>query len=94
MARDGWFDGQGVDLFQIGVQGRKEEWNAYLKDGVVDVAELKKQLDLVKLRLAKMEPNLSDEQHREVTELIYDYELFNKLLMDYVCATKSYPLLR
>ena len=94
MAKDGWFDGQGMDLFKIGTAGRGKEWEAYLADGVVDIGELKKQFAIVKDRLRKLEPKLSDALHKEVTELIMDYELLNKLIVDFATKSQCYPLLK
>ncbi len=81
MARDGWFDGQGIDLFKNALDKRKKEWDEIMADGEVSEKEIKMQKAVIIKKLKRIEPELGDSQHRMLTDVLIDYELLIRMLM-------------
>ncbi len=81
MARDGWFDGQGVDLFKNALDKRKKEWEKYIADGKIDENEIKMQKAIIINKLKRFENELGDAQHRKLTDILIDYELLVSMLI-------------
>ncbi len=81
MDRDGWFDGQGIDLFKNALDKRKKEWDEIMADGVVSEKEIKMQKAVIIKKLKRIESELGDSQHRLVTDVLIDYELLIRMLM-------------
>ena len=81
MARDGWFDGQGVDLFKNALDKRKKEWEKFIADGKIDDKEIKMQKAIIIGKLKRFEDELGESQHRKLTDILIDYELLVRMLM-------------
>lgn len=81
MARDGWFDGKGIDLFKNALDKRQKEWDEIMADGIVSDKEIKKQKAIIIKKLKHLEPELGDSVHRKVTDILIDYELFIRMLI-------------
>jgi hypothetical protein len=81
MPRDGWFDGEGIDLFKNALDKRTKEWDEIIADGIVDEKEIKKQKTIIINKLKRVESELGDTQHRKVTDILIDYELLIRMLL-------------
>ncbi|MCI0343793.1 MAG: hypothetical protein L0216_22030 [Planctomycetales bacterium] len=74
-ARDGWFDGRGVELNNSTVRARRAAWERILREGAVPAdARVRLRQEIYK-RLQSVEPRLPDDVHRELTEILVGYEM-------------------
>lgn len=84
MARDGWFDGEGLDLLRDEFLDTHAGWQKYIADGQITAGEILEQEAKIISMLKKLEPKLSDEQHAELTAVLLEYEvLINMSLIHY-----------
>jgi hypothetical protein len=84
MARDGWFDGQGIDLLRDDFLEEHPRWQRYIADGQISAAEILDQESCIIEMLKKLEPTLSDTQHQALTSVLLEYEvLINMALVHY-----------
>ena len=90
MARDGWFDGKGVDLLRDEFLEEHASWRRYIADGQITAAEILEQETRIVEMLTKIEPTLSDEQHESLTKVLLEYEvLVNMALVHYPSVMDS-----
>lgn len=81
MARKSWLDEKGETTLIDGYAQQSSDFIAAMADGTIDKDEVEKQeAKLVEL-IKKVEPNLSDEQHAEITELLCELSTFNVMQM-------------
>ncbi|MGQ9493842.1 MAG: hypothetical protein ACUVR2_08780 [Anaerolineae bacterium] len=72
MARKSWFDEQSNEpLFSKYVE-QMDSWQRALEDGVVQPEEVEQQAERVAEMLRTLEPKLSDELHKELTNIFYE----------------------
>ena len=84
MARDGWFDGQGVDLLRDEFLEEHAAWLRYIADGQITASEILEQEGRIIEMLTKVEPTLNDDQHAALTKVLLEYEvLVNMALVHY-----------
>lgn len=84
MARDGWFDGEGLDLHRDEFLDGHAGWQKYIADGQITAGEILEQEAKIIAMLKKLEPKLSDELHAELTGVLLEYEvLINMALIHY-----------
>lgn len=72
MARASWFDERSNELSFSKYVEKMDSWQQALADGVVQPEELSRQQERVTDLLRKLEPTLSDEQHKALTEIFYE----------------------
>jgi hypothetical protein len=90
MARDGWFDGKGVDLLRDEFLVTHPGWQKYIADGEIDAAEILEQENRIIGMLRELEPKLSDAQHEMLTKTLLEYEvLVNMALVHYPSVMDS-----
>lgn len=75
MARDGWFDGKGLELNNSTVRARREDWARILADGKISSDERMRLRQEIYRRLQSLEPRLADPEHAELTEILVGYEM-------------------
>ena len=80
MARDGWFDGKGYELFQNIYEQRKKEIQEYWADGKIDENEINMQKQKIIDALTKIEPKLDDDIHAALTQIFIDWALFDRMM--------------
>jgi hypothetical protein len=84
MARDGWFDGKGLDLYREEFLENHAGWQRYIADGQITASEILEQEAKITSMLKTLEPRLSDELHEELTRILLEYEvLVNMCLIHY-----------
>lgn len=84
MAKDGWFDGKGIDLLRDDFLEDHPRWQRYIADGQITAAEILEQENCIIEMLEELEPTLSDEQHAALTKVLLEYEvLINMALVHY-----------
>jgi len=84
MARDPWFDGQGIDLLRDDFIEEHPRWQRYIADGQITAAEILEQENCIIDMLKKLEPSLNDQQHEALTKVLLEYEvLINMALVHY-----------
>lgn len=84
MARDPWFDGQGIDLLRDDFIEEHPRWQRYIADGQITAAEILEQESCIIGMLEKLEKTLSDSQHEALTKVLLEYEvLINMALVHY-----------
>lgn len=84
MARDPWFDGQGIDLLRDDFIEEHPRWQRYIADGQISAAEILEQENCIISMLEKLEPTLNDSQHDALTKVLLEYEvLINMALVHY-----------
>ncbi|MBM3462676.1 MAG: hypothetical protein FJX76_11295 [Armatimonadetes bacterium] len=84
MARDGWFDGKGLDLYRNDFLDTHPGWQRYIADRKITAGELLEQELKIATMLKEMEPHLPDEAHEKVTRVLLEYEvLVNMALIHY-----------
>ncbi len=84
MAKDGWFDGKGIDLLRDDFLEDHPRWQRYISDGQITAAEILEQENTIIGMLETLEPSLSDEQHAALTKVLLEYEvLINMALVHY-----------
>ena len=75
MARDGWFDGKGLDLVNSTRVALKDKWDTFLMDGVISADEKVKLRQEIYKDLKELEPSLDDQIHAELTKILIKYEM-------------------
>ena len=81
MARKSWLDDKGETTLIDGYAQQSTDFIQAMADGTIDDSEVETQeAKLVEL-MKKIEPNLSDEQHAEMTELLCELSAFNVMQM-------------
>lgn len=84
MARDRWFDGKGLDLYRQDFLEAHPGWQKYIEDGQITAGEILEQETKIANMLKKLEPQLSDELHDQLTRVLLEYEvLVNMALVHY-----------
>lgn len=84
MARDGWFDGEGLELHRDEFLDAHPGWQKYIADGQITAGEILEQEAKIISMLKKIEPKLSDDLHGELTQIFLEYEvLINMALIHY-----------
>lgn len=81
MARDGWFDGRGLDLINSTREALQEKWNTFLEDGIISSSECIRLRREIYDKLAELEPHLDDDTHRRLTPILVLYEMLVELQM-------------
>ncbi|HPZ08955.1 MAG TPA: hypothetical protein PL110_12620 [Candidatus Eremiobacteraeota bacterium] len=71
MARDGWFDQKGDEIYLAKLKGIRK----YLLDNKITPDEVAEQHQKIYDKMKQLEPKLSDELHAELTDILYEYEL-------------------
>ena len=90
MERDGWFDGNGVDLLRDEFLEDHAGWRRYIADGQITAAEILEQETRIIEMLKEVEPTLSDSQHAALTKVLLEYEvLVNMALVHYPSVMDS-----
>jgi hypothetical protein len=90
MARDGWFDGQGVDLLRDEFLEDHDGWRRYIADGQITASEILEQESRIIEMLKEVEPTLNDKQHEALTKVLLEYEvLVNMALVHYPSVMDS-----
>ena len=81
MARKSWLDDKGESTLIDGYAQKSTAFIEAMADGTIDDSEVESQeAKLVEL-MKKIEPNLNDEQHAEMTELLCELSTFNVMQM-------------
>jgi hypothetical protein len=75
MARDGWFDGKGIDLHRNSFLDKHSGWKRYIADGRISASEMLEQETRVLDLIAKLEPLLDDPLHHTLSEIFLEYEV-------------------
>jgi polyhydroxyalkanoate synthesis regulator phasin len=79
MARDGWFDGKGLDLVNSTREALQEQWDILMQDGVVSPDERVRLRQEIYKSLKKLEPRLGNEIHKDLTAILVKYEMLIEL---------------
>ncbi len=88
--RDGWFDGEGLDLLREQFLDHHEGWKKYIEDGQITAEEILEQENKIIGMLTELEPMLSDEVHEKLTKALLEYEvLVNMALIHYPSVMDS-----
>lgn len=83
-ARDGWFDGKGIDLHRDDFLDNHAGWKRYMEDGQITAGEILEQEARITHMLKQLEGSLTDEQHAKLTKILLEYEvLVNMALIHY-----------
>jgi polyhydroxyalkanoate synthesis regulator phasin len=75
MARDGWFDGRGLELNNSTVRARRADWERMLSDGAITRDDRMRLRQEIYRRLQNLESRLGDQEHAELTEILVGYEM-------------------
>lgn len=75
MARDGWFDGKGLELNNSTLRARRADWERLLSRGDVPADERMRLRQELYRRLQAIEPGLTDAEHAELTAILVGYEM-------------------
>lgn len=90
MSRDGWFDGQGLDLLREEFLDSHEGWKKYIEDGQITALEILEQENRIISMLSALEPALADDVHAKLTDALLEYEvLVNMALIHYPSVMDS-----
>lgn len=90
MSRDGWFDGQGLDLLREEFLDSHEGWKKYIEDGQITALEILEQENRIVSMLTELEPSIDDEIHQRLTAVLLEYEvLVNMALIHYPSVMDS-----
>jgi len=81
MARKSWLDDKGESTLIDGYAQQSTDFIQAMADGTIDDSEVEKQEAKLVTLMKKIEPNLSDEQHAEITELLCELSAFNVMQM-------------
>ena len=81
MARDGWFDGRGLDLTNSTREALEEKWASFLKDGRISEDECVRLRQEIYDALRGIEPDLDDAIHGRLTSILVMYEMLVELQM-------------
>lgn len=79
MARDGWFDGKGLDLVNSTREALRERWETFLEDGEISADERVRLRQEIYRDLHALEPRLDDALHEELTRILVKYEMLIEL---------------
>jgi len=90
MARKSWLDDKGETTLIDGYAQQSTDFIQAMADGKIDESEVEQQETKLVALMKKIEPNLSDEQHEEMTELLCELSTFNVMQMLHVLH-KSRP---
>jgi polyhydroxyalkanoate synthesis regulator phasin len=75
MARDGWFDGRGLELNNSTLRARRTDWERMLSDGEITRDDRMRLRQEIYRRLQELESRLGDQEHAELTEILVGYEM-------------------
>lgn len=90
MARDGWFDGKGIDLLRDEFLETHEGWQSYIADGQITAGEILEQETRIVQMLREIEPLIEDSVHEKLTKVLLEYEvLVNMALVHYPSVMDS-----
>lgn len=79
MTRANWFsNGKQNHLFQQSVE-RMESWQNAIEDGVITDEELQEHLEYTSDLLRQLEPQLSDNLHALVTQILLEMAVLNAM---------------
>ena len=81
MARKSWLDDKGESTLIDGYAQQSADFIEAMADGRIDDSEVEAQEAKLVALMKKIEPNLSDEQHAEMTELLCELTSFNVMQM-------------
>jgi len=81
MARKSWLDDKGETTLIDGYAQQSSTFIQAMADGNIDDKEVEQQEAKLVALMKKIEPNLSDEQHAEITELLCEMSAFNVMQM-------------
>jgi len=81
MARKSWLDDKGETTLIDGYAQQSTDFIQAMADGKIDKGEVEQQEAKLVALMKKIEPNLSDEQHAEITELLCEMSAFNVMQM-------------
>ena len=88
--KDGWFDGQGLDLLREDFLDHHEGWKKYIADGQITAEEILEQENRIVSMLRVIEPALPTETHKRLTDILLEYEvLVNMALIHYPSVMDS-----
>ncbi|MHC5038915.1 MAG: hypothetical protein ACYTHM_16520 [Planctomycetota bacterium] len=81
MARDGWFDGRGLDLINSTREALKDKWASFQKDGRISKDECVRLRQEIYRALREIEADLDDGIHQRLTPILVMYEMLVELEM-------------
>ena len=81
MARKSWLDEKGETTLIDGYAQQSSAFIEAMADGKIDKDEVAQQEAKLVALMKKVEPNLSDVQHGEMTELLCELSAFNVMQM-------------
>ena len=88
--KDGWFDGQGLDLLREDFLDHHEGWKKYIEDGQITAEEILEQENRIVSMLRVIEPELDPAIHKKLTDILLEYEvLVNMALIHYPSVMDS-----
>ncbi len=88
--KDGWFDGHGLDLQREDFLDHHDGWKKYIADGQITAEEILEQENRIVSMLGLLEPELSPETHKKLTDVLLEYEvLVNMALIHYPSVMDS-----
>lgn len=88
--KDGWFDGQGLDLLREDFLDHHEGWKKYIEDGQITAEEILEQENRIVSMLRVIEPELDLATHKKLTDILLEYEvLVNMALIHYPSVMDS-----
>ncbi len=79
MARRSWFDPESNEMMFAKYLEQMESWQKALADGVVEPVEVREQAEKVSEMLRALEPKLSDELHKELTQILYEWAVLQAM---------------
>lgn len=90
MTRKSWLDDKGETTLIDGYAQQSSDFIQAMADGKIDDSEVEQQEAKLVALMKKIEPNLNDQQHAEMTELLCELSSFNVMQMLHVIH-KSRP---
>ena len=81
MARKSWLDEKGETTLIDEYAQQSSEFIQAMADGKIDKDEVDQQEAKLVALMKKVEPNLTDEQHDEITQLLCEMSAFNVMQM-------------
>jgi hypothetical protein len=90
MSRKSWLDDKGETTLIDGYAQQSADFIQAMADGKIDDSEVQQQEEKLVALMKKIEPNLDDQQHAELTELLCELSTFNVMQMLHVIH-KSRP---
>lgn len=79
MGRISWFSEEGDALFFQQYVDRMASWQQAIADGRIDPEEVRAQAERVAAMLREIEPQLSDELHARITQLLLELAVLNAM---------------